>query len=164
MNRRNLSARSGFTLVEVMVASAILGASLIVMFGFHSQAVRSNLNARRLTDCTYLAQTQMERLLAEDWESSNRPADLTEGMREDGWMAAESWEKLTWPDPDALLVNAAFDTDESLGPVLYSLSWDVENMDDDATWARIRVRCTYDDAAFNTKHGTTISTFRFRDS
>ncbi len=158
------STRAGFTLVEVMVASAILGASLIVMFGFHSQAVRSNLNARRLTDCTYLAQTQMERLLAQDWEESNRPSDLSEGMRDDAWMGSESWEKLSWPDPDALVVNAAFDTDEALGPVLYSLSWDVEDMDDNATWARVRVRCTYDDAAFNTKHGTTISSFRFRDS
>lgn len=158
------SPRAGFTLVEVMVASAILGASLIVMFGFHSQAVRSNLNARRLTDCTYLAQTQMERLLAQDWEESNRPSDLSEGMRNDTWMGTESWEKLSWPDPDPLVVNAAFDTDEALGPVLYSLSWDVEDMDDNATWARVRVRCTYDDAAFNTKHGTTISSFRFRDS
>jgi prepilin-type N-terminal cleavage/methylation domain-containing protein len=159
-----VSRRAGFTLVEVMVASAILGASLIVMFGFHSQAVRSNLNARRLTDCTYLAQTQMERLLAADWETSNRPTDLTEGMKNDSWMATESWDKLTWPDPDPLVVNAAFQTDETLGPVLYSLSWDVEDMDDDATWARIRVRCTYEDAAFNTKLGTTISSFRFRDS
>ena len=155
--------RRGFTLVEVMVASAILGAALIVMFGFHSQAVRSNLNARRLTDCTYLAQTQMERLLAQDWETSNRPTDLSEGMQDDTWMGTESWEKLTWP-ATALLVNAAFQTDTVLGPVLYSLSWDIEDMDDDATWARVRVRCTYDDAAFDTTHGTTISSFRFRDS
>ena len=60
MSARPLYPRRGFTLVEVLVASALLGASLIVMFGFHSQAVRANMNARRLTDCTYLAQAQME--------------------------------------------------------------------------------------------------------
>ena len=62
--RASESGRGGFTLVEVMVASALLGASLIVMFGFHAQAVRSNMNARRMTDCTYLAQSQVENLLA----------------------------------------------------------------------------------------------------
>ena len=49
-------ARSGFTLIEALIATALLGFSLIVMFGFHTQAVRSNLHARKMTDCTYLAQ------------------------------------------------------------------------------------------------------------
>jgi len=154
--------RAGFTLVEVMVASAILGAALIVMFGFHSQAVRSNMNARRLTDCTYLAQSQMERLLAMDWTSTNRPTDMTAGAKDDAWMGSNAWDPLTWPLPDP--VNAAFETTDSLGPPLYSLSWDIEDMDTDGTWSRVRVRCTYEDAAFDTKHGTTISSFRFRDS
>lgn len=162
MSGRLLRTRAGFTLVEVMVASAILGAALIVMFGFHSQAVRSNMNARRLTDCTYLAQSQMERLLAMDWTSTNRPTDMTAGARDDAWMESNAWDPLTWPLPDP--VNAAFETTDSLGPPLYSLSWDIEDMDTDGTWARIRVRCTYEDAAFDTRHGTTISSFRFRDS
>lgn len=161
-------SRGGFTLIEVMVASAILGASLIVMFGFHSQAVRSNMNARRLTDCTYLAQTQMERLLAMDWtEAAGRPSDLTQGYVDDASMTM--WSPLTWnlgtdSDGDPLKVNAAFEYTEDLGPALYTLSWDMEDMDDDGTWTRVRVRCTYDDAAFDTQHGTTISTFRFRDA
>ncbi len=154
--------RAGFTLVEVMVASAILGAALIVMFGFHSQAVRSNMNARRLTDCTYLAQTQMERLLGMDWTSTGRPTDLTQGMMDDTVMGSDAWSPLYWPLPAP--VNAAFEETEALGPAVYSLSWDVEDMDADGTWTRVRVRCTYDDAAFDTKHGTTISSFRFRDS
>lgn len=164
MTRRSLVSEAGFTLVEVMVASAILGAGLIVMFGFHSQAVRSNMNARRLTDCTYLAQTQMERLLAMDWTNTARPTDMTAAARDDSWMEAMGYamDPLSWPLPDP--VNAAFETTDSLGPALYSLSWDVEDMDLDGTWTRIRVRCTYDDAAFDTKHGTTISSFRFRDS
>jgi len=131
-----------------------------VMFGFHSQAVRSNMNARRLTDCTYLAQTQMERVLAMDWTTVNRPSDMAEGYIDDGSM--DMWSPLTWEL--GYPVNAAFEDSEDLGPLLYSLSWDVEDMDDDGTWTRVRVRCTYDDAAFDTKHGTTISSFRFRDS
>ena len=55
--------RQGFTLIESLIATGLLGFSLIVMFGFHSQAVRSNNHARKMTDCTYLAQLQMERLI-----------------------------------------------------------------------------------------------------
>lgn len=161
---RILLVRAGFTLVEVMVASAILGASLIVMFGFHSQAVRSNMNARRLTDCTYLAQTQMERLLAQDWSDTSRPTDMASGSQDDTWMSTMDYamEPLYWPLPAA--VNSAFIADDVLSPSLYSISWDVEDMDTDGTWTRIRVRCTYDDATFDTRHGTTISSFRFRDA
>lgn len=161
-------SRSGFTLIEVMVASAILGASLIVMFGFHSQAVRSNMNARRLTDCTYLAQTQMERVLAMDWtQAVGRPTVMEENYVDDASMTM--WDPLTLnlgsgSDGEPQKVNAAFEETEDLGPMLYTITWDVEDMDDDGTWIRVRVRCTYDDAAFDTKHGTTISTFRFRDA
>lgn len=159
-------SRAGFTLIEVMVASAILGASLIVMFGFHSQAVRSNMNARRLTDCTYLAQTQMERLLALDWKGqSTPPTDLDEAWTDMESMSSvedRMWKPLA--KPLGYDVNAAFQVSTDLGPTIYSLSWDVQHMDQDNTWTRLRVRCTYDDAAFNTKHGTTISSFRFRDS
>lgn len=163
---KRMSSQSGFTLIEVMVASAILGASLIVMFGFHSQAVRSNMNARRLTDCTYLAQTQMERLLALDWTSGTTPPDdLDEAWTDlDAMTTVEERMWLPLAKPLDEKVNAAFQTSETLGPPIYSLSWDVQHMDDDNTWTRLRVRCTYDDAAFNTQHGTTISSFRFRDS
>ena len=71
-------ARGGFTLIEALIATALLGFSLIVMFGFHSQAVRSNMHARKITDCTYLAQLQMERLIALPWTETSRPSVLTD--------------------------------------------------------------------------------------
>ena len=158
--RASESGRGGFTLVEVMVASALLGASLIVMFGFHAQAVRSNMNARRMTDCTYLAQSQVENLLAMDWTSLSRPAELTDGgMADAGY---DMWGNLEWPAAP-VTVNALNNTDTTLGPLLYTVTWDVEQMDTDATWLRLRVRCTYDDSE-GMAHGTTVSSYRFRDS
>lgn len=151
----------GFTLIEVLVAAALLGASLVVMFGFHTQAVRSNMNARRLTDCTYLAQTQMEELLALDWNQNNWPDQLKEGAIENA-EELESWADLEWPE-DPELVNAANTADSTLGPLIYKVTWDVEDMDGSGTWLRLRVRCQYEDAAFDTWHGTTISSYRFRD-
>ena len=151
--------QAGFTLIEVMVASALLGASLIVMFGFHAQAVRSNMNARRLTDCTYLAQTQMERLQAVDWTSTSQPTSLEDAGMDDAsytlWNSLEQGSGTT--------VNAANSTDSTLGPLMYTLSWDVQPMDTNETWVRLRVRCTWDDPS-GLYPGTTISSYRFRDS
>lgn len=158
MKRSLLRSRAGFTLVEVLIASAVLGAALVVMFGFHSQAVRANMNARRETDCTHLAQSQMERLLAASWTQISRPTDLQQA-----WTSDSMWADLAHIDPSAP-VNAANGTDEAQGPAMYTVSWDVQDLDTDGLWARIRVRCTYYDAAFSTWHGTTISSYRFRDS
>lgn len=155
--------RRGFTMVEVLIASALLGLSLVVMFGFHGQAVRANMNAHRLTDCTYLAQTQMERLQAFDWAMATRPADLLDQHSADA-STLDMWDNLeTTGSPSP--VNAANNTDPTYGPVIYTISWDVDDMDNNQTWVRLRVRCVYPDAQFATSyHGTTISSYRYRDS
>jgi len=159
------ASRRGFTLIEVLVATALLGFSLLVMFGFHSQAVRSNMHARKMTDCTYLAQLQMERLLALAWTEASVPTDLQDLGGADPTSASDPWVFLEHPnggsEPDP--VNSAHFTTAALGIPTYFLSWDVEEMDSDATWARLRVRCQYNDDAFGVWRGTTISSYRFRD-
>lgn len=159
------ASKSGFTLIEVMIATALLSFSLVVMFGFHTQAMRSNMYARKLTDCTYLSQMQMERLLSLPWTDSSRPEDLQD-TDDDPTTSTEEWAWLEHPngtgvEPNA--VNAKNNTDEDQGVPAYYLTWDVEDMDDDATWARIRVRCVYRDEVFDTWRGTTISSYRFQD-
>lgn len=160
------TGRAGFTLVEALIATALLGFSLVVMFGFHTQAVRSNKHARRMTACTYLAQSQMERLLALDWTSTSRPSDLQDNLT-DPTTASSPWAYLEHPASGSAPspVNAAEETSNSggRGEPVYYVTWDVEDMDTDGTWARLRVRCQYDDEAFNSWHGTTISSYRFRD-
>jgi Tfp pilus assembly protein PilV len=163
MRRTVLRKRSGFTMVEVVIASALLGFSLIVMFGFHSQALRSNMNARRLTDCTYLAQTQMETLLSMDWTATSRPTDLTDGGTVDAETAG-MYADLEWPTAPVKVSATGSTVGTALSPALYTVTWDVEDMDANATWVRLRVRCTYDDATFGSQQGTTISSYRYRDS
>jgi type II secretory pathway pseudopilin PulG len=159
------SERRGFTLVEALVATALVGFSLIVMFGFHSQAVRSNMHARRLTDCTYLAQRQIERMATLPWTSASLPTDLTDTMGVDPTSATDVWAWLEHPDggvqPSA--VNASAGSDSDVGPLSYYVTWDVEYMDTDPTWLRLRVRCQYRDETFSAWRGTTVSAFRFRD-
>ena len=159
--------RLGFTLIEVMIASAILGLSLVVMFGLHSQAVRSNMNAHRMTDCTYLAQSQLEHLLAEDWSTTAAPTDLQDLSGSDP-ATMETWDALEHVSATDPLVNAANDTDPLHGAAIYEVSWDVEGMGGSTgatdDWLRLRVRCTYPDSQFDTRHAATVSSYRFRDS
>ncbi len=155
--------QAGFTLIEALVATALLGFSLIVMFGFHNQAVRSNMHARKMTDCTYLAQAQMERLMAVPWSAATgTPSDLADGMTD----ASGDWDYLEHPGSGAAptQMNAAMEYTDTLGQPEYYITWDVEDMDSSPTWVRLRVRCQYRDEAFNRWHGTTVSSYRFRDS
>jgi len=156
--------RKGFTLVEVLIATSLLGFSLVVMFGFHAQAVRSNSNARKLTDCVYLAQGQLEELISLPWtDGSGRPDDLADG---DG--SVDIWGPLFHPSSGTLptALNSVGETSSPLGQAapIYYLTWEVDTMDAvEDTWLRVRVRCTYKDNAFNRYRGTTVSTYRYRD-
>jgi Tfp pilus assembly protein PilV len=165
--RRPLHARGaapdgGFTLIEALIATALLGFSLIVMFGFHNQAVRSNMHARKMTDCTYLAQLQMERLMSLPWTNTARHADLQNNAT-DSTSAANLWVTLEHPSTGAVAVNAAHQTTNTLGEPTYFVSWDVEDVGTTEQWVKLMVRCQYRDDAFNQWHGTTVSSFRFRD-
>jgi len=155
----------GFTLIEALIGISLVGFSLIVMFGFHSQAVRSNKNARKMTACTYLAQTQLERVLALPWTAESRHADLEDNLS-DTTSSISEWEFLEHPNsgsqPDAL--NAANEDDDDLGEPVYYVTWDLNDVDTESTWSRIRVRCQYYDHSFNYWRGTTVSSYRFRDS
>ena len=162
---RQSSRSRGFTLIEALIGIAMVSFSLIVMFGFHSQAVRSNKNARKMTACTYLAQTQIERLLALPWTAEDRHADLQDNLT-DMTASGDEWAFLEHPSsgaqPDAL--NAANEDADNLGTPTYFVTWDLEDVDSDSTWTRIRVRCQFFDNTFNYWRGTTISSYRFRDS
>ncbi|MEC7984130.1 MAG: prepilin-type N-terminal cleavage/methylation domain-containing protein [Myxococcota bacterium] len=157
--------RRGFTLIEVMVAAGVLVTSLLFVFALHTQAVRSNKNAKRMTDCSYLAQTQMERLFMLPWTKSSVPTDLKDSGGADPTSASSPWAYLEHPmsssQPSA--VNASNGPSVTLGPKRYYVTWDVTMMDTAKTWMRIRVRCQYKDSTFATWKGTTISSFRFRD-
>ena len=163
---RTLKAgNAGFTLIEVLIAAALVGFSLVVMFGFHSQAVRSNMHARKMTDCTYIAQLQMERLIALPWTSGSRH-DHLEDIMSDSTTSSDEWVFLEHPASGAQPTarNSSYDTGNSLGAPVYFVTWDVSDMDSDETGTRLRVRCQYYDGAFDQWKGTTVSSYRFMDN
>ena len=158
--------RGGFTLVEALIASAILGFSLIVMFGFHSQAVRSNQQARKMTDCSYLAQLKMEQLMSVPWTTASMHSMLADAGS-DPTSGSDPWVTLSHVNGDEFGDPGAVDAQNNRVAATvpgYWVSWDTEYMDADPTWIRIRVRCVYEDRTFGQFRGTTISSYRFRDS
>ena len=154
--------RRGFTLIEVLVASTLLGFALIVMFGMHAQALRSNMHAKKMTDCAYLAQSQLEHLLQLGWTRTATPTVLANNSV-DPTTASNLWVDMEQTGAN-LGYTPALSANLIYGPRSYSLTWDIHPMDTSSTWHRLRVRCSYTDRAFSSTHGTTISTYRFRDN
>lgn len=157
-------SRRGFTLIEIMISAAIMGFALVAMIAMHSQAVRSNMHAKRMTDCTYLAQAQMEQLHALPWTNNTTPSTLQDA----GSSTTSPWAYFEHPSsgaqPPARSAGNNPTSNYAFGPRAYYVSWDIEIMDTNSTWLKMMVRCQYLDRAFNQWHGTTISSFRFRDS
>ena len=71
MVERNLRGRKGFTLLEVMIAMAILAISLVAVFRSQSQSVSMAGEARFLTTASLLAQGKMAEV------ESMKPQDLS---------------------------------------------------------------------------------------
>ena len=74
MVERNLRDRKGFTLLEVMIALAILAISLVAVFRSQSQSVSMAGEARFLTTASLLAQSKMaevETLKPQDLSNNN---------------------------------------------------------------------------------------------
>ena len=159
--RRNVR---GFTLIEVMISAAILSGALLVLFGFHARAVSVNGHAKKMTDCTYLAQAQMERLISFPWEGSSTPTEYLEDVNgTDTTTDSDPWVFLEQPDAGSEPNLKTANDNPFNGAKRYLVTWDTEVMDSDNTWMRIRVRCQYWDSEFKVYKGTTIGSYKFRD-
>ena len=64
------SKQGGFTLLEVMVAIAVLTFGLLAVATMQSTAIRGNFKGYRLTESTNLAQDRLEFLLTQQYGSA----------------------------------------------------------------------------------------------
>jgi general secretion pathway protein I len=84
--------REGFTLLEVVVAMAILGVALLAIFDLNAGAVASHAYVKRLTIATELARSKMTDL---EQELYDKGFELDDVERK-GDFAAEGWSSYTW--------------------------------------------------------------------
>ncbi len=84
--------RRGFTLLEVVVALAILGLALLAIFDLNAGAVASHAYAKRITVATMLARSKMTDLEQELYDKGFDADDRDVS----GDFRAEGWEAFTW--------------------------------------------------------------------
>ena len=84
--------RRGFTLLEVVVALAILGLALLAIFDLNAGAVASHAYAKRITIATMLARSKMTDIEQELYDKGfdNDDREISGDFR------AEGWEAYTW--------------------------------------------------------------------
>ena len=80
------ASRPGFTLLEVMIAMAILAISLVAVYQSQSQSVSMAANARFLTTASLLAQSRMSQIdAAAPREVSSGSGDFGENFPDYAW-------------------------------------------------------------------------------
>jgi prepilin-type N-terminal cleavage/methylation domain-containing protein len=77
--RRRRAARAGYTLIEVMMAVAVMTAGAVGIMALHQATMRGNLDARQVATATHLAGTWIERLQrdAQGWSQGGPTAVFT---------------------------------------------------------------------------------------
>lgn len=88
----NWSDRRGFTLLEVMIAVAILGVSLLALMNFQSQSLLAHARAQRISVATLLARQKMGEILLEI-EKGIPKGEFPESKEEEG-----TFEEAKYPD------------------------------------------------------------------
>jgi general secretion pathway protein I len=84
--------RPGFTLLEVVVALAILGVALLAIFDLNAGAVASHAYVKRITVATQLARAKMTDL---EQELYDKGFEIDDAERS-GDFSAEGWSGFTW--------------------------------------------------------------------
>jgi type II secretion system protein I len=86
----------GFTLLEILVATAILGTSIATLFGLLSGSLNSMQRLRGPSEALMLAESQMNELLTTGIDSGNDGLDLIrlDEKREGRWNDQYRWEAM----------------------------------------------------------------------
>jgi Tfp pilus assembly protein PilV len=120
MHRSGRAHRAGLSLLEAVLASAIIGASFVAFFGLAGQSMASASEARNATTCAFLAESQMNRLLSVEWVKNTAAGSGTADTN-------------IWAELDDLTADPSDGaTSESDGTYLYSL-YALEHPDVDST-------------------------------
>lgn len=100
---------SGFTLLEVMVALAILALALTAIVGINGNAIRSHGYAKRVTVATMLARSKMadiESKYIEEGFTSEFDQVMEGNFEEEGWSDYRWKAEIVKPDIDAANATA----------------------------------------------------------
>jgi len=96
---RSKTAR-GFSLVEVLIASAIFLIIALGVLPLFAQAIRNNLSGKDATDVSNLNRSQVETLLQVPYNNLTVPVGQTWGCFAEYWsLSGKKWKTTTAPAP-----------------------------------------------------------------
>lgn len=159
---------AGYTLIEVMLASAILGFGLLGLYALQNTSTAYGGLSAKMTTCRMLAQQQMEYLQGLPWgPDDSLPTDLTV-TASDPTTASKPLAFLAHPTGTAGVapspITGIGTSSVSDGPRSYYRTWDVSYpFTGDSHILQIKVRCIFYDSMGGKPHGVTISSFRYQD-
>jgi prepilin-type N-terminal cleavage/methylation domain-containing protein len=116
-------ARAGFTLIEVMVAFAILAAGLLTVAAAQLHAMRGGSSGRHTSDAAAVAHSQLENFAR---------MDFTDAALDD---SAGAWQ----PSPDNPHTSAVQTADGDVVEMTYTMWWRVADVDDTLKTVDVRV-------------------------
>ncbi len=94
----------GFTLLEVLVAMAILLIGLLAVAALQSTAARSNEKAKQMSQALALAETKVEEIINMDYDDCNN-STLTEDGPEEGFRVTYPLVEVDSPVADTKLID-----------------------------------------------------------
>ena len=155
----------GFTLIELMIAMAVLTLGLLALWSLHTASIQASARSYRLGICTMLAQDSMEKMMAETF-IANDPNGVNPDLAAMGVFPAADADGLDdllgFIDGVGVRVNSLGNTDASLGPTLYLRSFHVQNLDAETDRLLLHTRVTYIDDG-GRRHGVTLAATRLVD-
>lgn len=115
MIAQRLHSRSGFTLLEVMVALAILAITLTVLYGSQSQSISIATEARFNTQASFLIGQKVAELQAGELEPYNAEGDFGDDYPQYRWKMIIDDVMVTEPE--------AFEDVTDIRKVTFTVSW-----------------------------------------
>ena len=161
-------ARAGFTLIEVLVAMALLGFALLGLFSLHNMALRSSRLSARMSVCAMLARTQMEYLMGLPFPAGSGaiPTDLKD-LALDPTSASAPYAYLPHPNGGVapIAINTLGTTSSADGPLMFHRTWDVAYpFAPNLSVIQLTVRVSFNDGLSSGQtRGVTITSYRFQD-
>jgi type II secretion system protein I len=84
------ASQMGFTLIEVLMAMAIFAIGILAVGSMQIAAMNGGASARRSTDAATIAQDQIEKIIAGNYDDLAAPADaVVNGRYSLNWTVAE---------------------------------------------------------------------------
>lgn len=151
MRPKERRRQGGFTLIEVVISSAILAVGLLTVAAMQMHALRQGKSGRDLTQAATIARDQMEIVQRMDWA----------GVAPTAW-AAPPWINVAGFNPGDIPVLVDSAAGAPLAQQLYTVRWRVTNVGGQPDLRNVDMQIVWNEPN-RPNHTLTLSSVRWND-